>query len=98
MPADEPTGPTARDWTFQAVTQEVLGADRADLFAREDRAGNGSGEALQPIPVAWTISPTGRRIGSASPRLAPEKRAAILYYDREMGKNELMRGARPGCS
>ena len=81
---------------FQIVGQELIGGIEPQIGSGT-AMGGGSDEAFIPIPeriehlvsraVAWT-------------KLArlpnKEKRVAVIYYDRELGKSELMRGSATG--
>lgn len=81
---------------FQVIGQELLGAIEPQVGAGTIQGG-GSEEAFVPIPerIDHLVSRA-----SAWARLATtaenEKRVAFIYYDREMGKGELMRGSATG--
>ena len=90
------SGLDASTMAFQITSQELLGAIEPQVGAGTLR-GRNSAEDLKPIPeriehlanraLAWV------RLG----RLPnPEKKVAILYYNREMGKSDLMRGSATG--
>ncbi|MBL4846284.1 MAG: cobaltochelatase subunit CobN, partial [Planctomycetes bacterium] len=81
---------------FLVTSQEPLGAIEPQIVAGT-RSGGGSGEALTPIPervqhlVRRTLSWVRlRRLKNA------DKKVAFVYYDRELGKAELMRGSATG--
>ena len=89
-------GIAPNEMAFQVVGQELLGAIEPQIGAGTVHGG-GSPEAFTPIPdriehladraVAWI------RLNRAPNH---EKRIAFVYYDREMGKAELMRGSATG--
>ncbi len=89
------TGLTASDLAFQLTSQELLGAIEPLVGAGVEHPSGA--EAYQPIPdriehiarraAAWC------RLGTTPNQ---EKRVAIVYYDREAGKAELMRGSATG--
>ncbi|HVY62591.1 MAG TPA: cobaltochelatase subunit CobN, partial [Planctomycetota bacterium] len=90
------TGVDGGDWTFQVVSQEVLGAIEPHAAAGT-LSGGGGAEAYVPIEerverlvaraAAWA------RLGT---KKSAAKKVAFIYYDREMGKSELMRGSATG--
>ncbi len=89
-------GLSSSEQAFQITTSELLGAIEPQIGAGTIKGG-GSEEAFTPIPeriehlVDRTISWVKlRRIKNA------EKKIAVIYYDREMGKAELMRGTASG--
>ncbi len=89
-------GIAPNEMAFQVVGQELLGAIEPQIGAGTLQGG-GSAEAFTPIPdriehladraVAWV------RLARTPNR---EKRIAFIYYDREMGRAELMRGSATG--
>jgi len=89
-------GIAPNEMAFQVVGQELLGAIEPQIGAGTLQGG-GSAEAFTPIPdriehladraVAWI------RLARTPSR---DKRVAFIYYDREMGKAELMRGSATG--
>lgn len=89
-------GLASSELAFHIIGQELIGGIEPQVAAGTN-AGHGSAEAFQPIPdrVEHLIR---RTLGHA--RLAqipvPEKKLAVIYYDREMGKGELMRGSSTG--
>ena len=90
------TSLTASEMAFQVTTQELLGAIEPQIGAGTVDGG-GSAESFTPIPdridhltaraAAWIRLAT---LGNA------EKKIAFLYYNREMGKSDLMRGSATG--
>jgi cobaltochelatase CobN len=81
---------------FQIASQEPLGAIEPQIGAGT-LSGGGSSEAF--VPIEERIDHLVRRAVSwlRLGRLPnAEKRVAIVYYDREMGKSELMRGSATG--
>lgn len=91
-----PVGLATSEVAFHIIGQELIGAIEPQIGAGT-KSGLGSGEALQPIPER--VEHLVRR-ALAHARLRhvaqAEKRVAIIYYDREMGKGELMRGSSTG--
>ncbi len=84
------------EFLFQVATQECLGAIEPQVGAGTERGGGGA-EAFAPIEER--IDHLVRRAAAwlrlrAKPN--SEKHVAIVYYDREMGKGELMRGSASG--
>ncbi|MFQ5654256.1 MAG: cobaltochelatase subunit CobN, partial [Planctomycetota bacterium] len=90
------TGLGPHEIAFQVVAQEVLGAIEPQVGAGT-LLGGGSDEAFTPIPdriehlVARAVS--WMRLGRIANH---EKKVAFIYWDREMGKAELMRGSATG--
>ena len=90
------TSLTASEMAFQVTTQELLGAIEPQIGAGTVEGG-GSAESFTPIPeridhltaraAAWM------RLGTLP---NAEKKIAFLYYNREMGKSDLMRGSATG--
>lgn len=82
--------------SFQIVGQELIGGIEPQI-GTGTKFGGGSDEAFLPIPeriehlvaraVAWT------KLARLPNRV---KRVAVVYYDRELGKSELMRGSATG--
>jgi cobaltochelatase CobN len=89
-------GLAASEMAFHIVGQELLGAIEPQVTAGTSRGG-GSEEAFLPIPdrVEHLVGRAMKWI-----RLATlpnrDKRVAFIYYDREMGQAELMRGSASG--
>ncbi len=89
------TGLAANDLAFQLTSQELLGAIEPMVGAGVDHPA--AAEAFRPIPdrIEHLV---GRVAGWC--RLAtkpnPQKKIAVIYYDREAGKAELMRGSATG--
>lgn len=89
-------GLSSSELAFHIIGQELIGGIEPQVTAGTN-AGHGSAEAFQPIPdrVEHLIR---RALGHA--KLAqipvPQKKLAVIYYDREMGKGELMRGSSTG--
>ncbi|WP_231934279.1 cobaltochelatase subunit CobN [Botrimarina colliarenosi] len=89
-------GLASNEMAFQVIGQELLGAIEPQIGAGTEQGG-GSSEAFSPIAeridhltdraVAWMRLAT---LPNA------EKKIAFVYYDREMGKAELMRGSATG--
>jgi cobaltochelatase CobN len=89
-------GLTASEIAFQVTTQELTGAIEPQIGAGT-LEGGGSAESFTPL---------GDRIDHLTARAAAwmnlartsnrDKKIAILYYNREMGKSELMRGSATG--
>ncbi|HID31613.1 MAG TPA: cobaltochelatase subunit CobN, partial [Desulfobacterales bacterium] len=82
--------------TFQIMTQELRGAIEPQIGAGT-LLGGGSDEAFTPIPER--IEHLVKRAASwinLQRKKNEEKRVAIIYYDRELGKSELMRGTATG--
>ncbi len=89
-------GFTGADAAFQILGQEPLGAIEPQIGAGTNR-GQGSEEPF--TPVADRIEHlVGRALSWIRLRKTPhaEKKVAVVYYDREMGKAELMRGSATG--
>ncbi|MGV3607172.1 MAG: cobaltochelatase subunit CobN [Planctomycetaceae bacterium] len=89
-------GLSSSEQAFQITTSEILGAIEPQIGAGTLKGG-GSEEDFTPIPeriehlvdrtVSWVQL---RRLKNA------QKKIAVVYYDREMGKAELMRGTASG--
>lgn len=91
-----PDGLDANEVLFEVATQEVLGAIEPQVGAGT-RAGGGSDEAFAPIDerIDHLVRRTAAWLSLGRKNNA-EKRIAIVYYDRELGKGELMRGSASG--
>lgn len=89
-------GLSSSELAFHIIGQELLGAIEPHA-ASGTVSGLGSSEAIQPIPdrIENLIR---RSIGLAKLSQTPvkDKKVAVIYYDREMGKGELMRGSSTG--
>lgn len=89
-------GLSSSELAFHVIGQELIGGIEPQVVAGTV-SGQGSAEAFEPIPdrVEHLVR---RALGQAklSRTPAPQKRVAIVYYDREMGKGELMRGSATG--
>ena len=93
---DSVVGLAASELAFHIVSQELLGAIEPQVGAGT-LSGGGSAEAFVPIPdriehlvgraVAWIRLRT---------KANADKKVAIIYWNREMGKSELMRGSATG--
>lgn len=89
-------GLASSEMSFHIIGQELRGAIEPQIGSGT-LAGGGSSEAFTPIPdriehlvaraMAWM------KLASVS---NSEKKIAVVYYDREMGKAELMRGSATG--
>jgi cobaltochelatase CobN len=89
-------GLSSGEMAFHVVGQELLGAIEPQVTAGTSQ-GRGSEEAFLPIPdrVEHLVRRAMRWIRLA---VVPnrDKRVAFIYYDREMGQAELMRGSASG--
>lgn len=89
-------GLAAHELAFHIISQELLGAIEPQVAAGTHEGG-GSPEAFVPIPerVEHLVD---RAAAWARLRRLPnhEKRIAFIYYNRESGKGELMRGSATG--
>jgi cobaltochelatase CobN len=89
-------GLSGSELAFHVISQELIGAVEPQVGGGT-RSGQGGFEAIEPITdrvthlVARALSLARLRLKSPE-----EKRIAIIYYDREMGKGELMRGSSTG--
>ncbi|OGV63861.1 MAG: cobalamin biosynthesis protein CobN, partial [Lentisphaerae bacterium RIFOXYA12_FULL_48_11] len=84
------------DYMFQVASQENLGAIEPQTGAGT-RLGGGNMEAFTPIDER--IDHLARRATAwlrLTQKTNADKRVVIIYYDRELGKNELMRGTATG--
>jgi cobaltochelatase CobN len=81
---------------FQIVSQELLGTIEPQVGAGT-QIGGGGDEAFLPIPERIEHL-VGRAVAWIRLAQLPneEKRIAFVYYDRELGKSELMRGSATG--
>lgn len=89
-------GLAGSELAFHVIGQELIGAIEPQVGGGT-RTGQGGFEAIEPIPDRVTHL-VARALALDRLRLKPpeEKRIAIVYYDREMGKGELMRGSSTG--
>jgi cobaltochelatase CobN len=89
-------GLSGSELAFHVIGQELIGAIEPQVGGGT-RNGHGSSEAIEPIHDRIEHLVT-RALAHARLRLTPPevKRVAIVYYDREMGKGELMRGSSTG--
>lgn len=89
-------GLSSSELAFHIIGQELIGGIEPQVAAGTT-SGQGSAEAFQPIPdrVEHLIR---RALSHARLAQTPveQKKIAIIYYDREMGKGELMRGSSTG--
>ena len=89
-------GLSSSELAFHIIGQELIGGIEPQVAAGTT-SGHGSAEAFRPIPdrVEHLIR---RTIGHARLAQTPieQKKIAVIYYDREMGKGELMRGSSTG--
>lgn len=89
-------GLASSEAAFQIVGQELLGAIEPQIGAGTSMGG-GSDEAFTPIPsrIEHLVA---RAMGwMAIAQLANrDKKVAVVYYDRELGQSELMRGSATG--
>lgn len=89
-------GLSSSELAFHVIGQELIGGIEPQVTSGTT-SGQGSAEAFLPIPdrVEHLIR---RALGHAklAQTAANQKRVAIVYYDREMGKGELMRGSATG--
>ena len=89
-------GLSSSELAFHIIGQELIGAIEPQV-AGGTTQGAGSAEAFQPIPdrVEHLIS-RALSFASLNQTLVADKKIAVIYYDREMGKGELMRGSSTG--
>lgn len=89
-------GLSSSELAFHIIGQELIGGIEPQVAAGTN-SGHGSAEAFQPIPdrVEHLVR---RALGHAKLARIPvaQKKLAVVYYDREMGKGELMRGSSTG--
>ena len=89
-------GLASHEIAFHIIGQELLGAIEPQVGAGT-KLGSGSSEAFTPVPdrIEHLV---GRALAHAELARTPlnKKKVAIIYYDREMGKGELMRGSATG--
>jgi cobaltochelatase CobN len=89
-------GLASSEMAFHVIGQELLGAIEPQIGAGTEQGG-GSSEAF--LPIAERIDHlTDRAVAWMRLSTTPEadKKIAFVYYDREMGKAELMRGSATG--
>ena len=93
---DPETGLSAGELQHQVVSQELLGTVEP-LFIGATLRGGGSEEAILPVTerVEHLVERVEARI-KLQKTPAEQKMVAIIYYDRSMGKSELMRGTATG--
>lgn len=93
---DSLAGLAPSELAFQVTSQDLLGATEYLLGSGTERGG-GSDEAFTPIPERIDhIADRARswvRLASVPEK---DKKVAVVYYDRELGKAELMRGSATG--
>lgn len=89
-------GLAAGEIQHQITSQELRGTIEP-LFAGATRHGGGSEEAVMPDPerIAHIVARTRAQVALRR-TAAAAKKVAVVYYDREMGKGELMRGTASG--
>ncbi|MFO0924243.1 MAG: cobaltochelatase subunit CobN [Pirellulales bacterium] len=81
---------------FHVTGQELIGAIEPQVGAGTT-SGNGSSEAMEPIPDRIThLIKRSLSYAKLQSKKNSEKQVGIIYYDREMGKGELMRGSATG--
>lgn len=89
-------GLSSSELAFHIIGQELIGGIEPQVAAGTN-SGHGSAEAFQPIPdrVEHLVR---RALAHAKLAQVPvsQKKLAVIYYDREMGKGELMRGSSTG--
>ena len=94
--SDPASGLAPGELQHQIISQELMGTTEP-LFVAATPRGGGSEEAVLPVPER--VEHLGARV-AAMIRLrqtpAAQKKVAIVYYDRSMGKSELMRGTASG--
>ncbi|OGV52467.1 MAG: hypothetical protein A2X45_01285 [Lentisphaerae bacterium GWF2_50_93] len=82
----------------QIITQECMGGTQP-LFVSATIKGGGSEEALTPVPerVEHLVDRSCAllKLRNSQP---DSRKVAIIYYDRDMGKTELMRGTPTGMN
>lgn len=89
-------GLAANELNLHLVTQELIGGIEP-IAAAGTVEGGGSAESFVPIPerVEHLVARACRWI-ALQRKPEAEKKVAFLYWDREMGKSELMRGSATG--
>lgn len=89
-------GLSSSELAFHIIGQELLGAIEPQVGGGTIY-GNGSSEEITPIPdrIEHLIS-RGLSLAKLRSVEPANKKIAIIYYDREMGKGELMRGSSTG--
>ncbi|MCB9554285.1 MAG: cobaltochelatase subunit CobN [Myxococcales bacterium] len=92
----DPQGLAPNEIAFHITGQELVGAIEP-LIASGTLTGGGSAEAFVPIPDR-VDHVAARALAWARLRRKPnaDKKIAIVYYDRELGQSELMRGSATG--
>lgn len=89
-------GLSSSETAFHIIGQELIGGIEPQATSGT-RSGGGGSEAFEPIPerVEHLVK---RAMSFAKLHRMPEaeKKVAVIYYDREMGKGELMRGSSTG--
>lgn len=89
-------GLAANELAFHVVGQELLGAIEPQIGSGT-ASGGGSAEAFTPVPERIEHLAARTMAWMRLARLAnSDKKVAMVYYDREMGKSELMRGSATG--
>tara|TARA_R110002111_G_scaffold18931_2_gene46223 strand:- start:40892 stop:45061 length:4170 start_codon:yes stop_codon:yes gene_type:complete len=93
---DSLEGIAANELALHVISQELLGAIEPQIGSGTLHGG-GSPEAFSPIEDRIDHL-ADRTIGWTKLARTPnaEKKIAVIYYDREMGKAELMRGSATG--
>ncbi len=89
-------GLASSEMAFHIIGQELRGAIEPQIGSGT-LAGGGSSEAFTPIPdrIEHLVSRAMAWMKLASTPNS-DKKIALVYYDREMGKAELMRGSATG--
>ncbi len=89
-------GLASSEMAFHIIGQELRGAIEPQIGSGT-LTGGGSSEAFQPIPnrIEHLVSRTVAWMNLARTPNG-DKKIAFVYYDREMGKAELMRGSATG--
>jgi cobaltochelatase CobN len=89
-------GLTSGEIAFHIVGQELLGAIEPQITSGTLQGG-GSEEAFVPVPdrIEHLVQRSMGWLRLAT-KQNQDKRVAYIYYDREMGKAELMRGSATG--
>lgn len=89
-------GLSTSELAFHVIGQELIGAIEPQVGAGLSTTPGGS-DPFEPIPERIEHL-VGRALSYAKLALTParEKKIAMIYYDREMGKGELMRGSSTG--
>jgi len=89
-------GLASSELAFHVIGQELLGAIEPQVGSGTV-AGGGSDEAFTPIPerISHLVDRAAKWIELALLKNS-DKKIAVVYYDRELGKSELMRGSATG--